>query len=477
MRVFKTFPVLSALLLAGCANFTPDAGISTVQNIAKSELGQDVVKIQNELDAVTVDKRVNGLLKRVLTADQAVQIALLNNRGLQASYNQLGISEARFVASTLPPSPVIGISSISGDFNLELERRLIANILSLATLSARKEIAEVKFKQAQLKAALDTLILAAKTRHAYYNLVASNQLVGYLVQAQSAASVTSVLFKKLGETGAVNKIEQGREHVFAAEVLGQLAKARLRQAQEREKLTRLMGLWGEKTVFKVPSSLPPLPKKPQAVATIEMQAVKRRVDLQMARLELEIVAKQFDVTHATRFIDLFNLTGYSLIERSTKINNGIVERERLSRLGIEAELQIPIFDFGETRLKEAQETYSQAVNMLADKAVNVRSEAREAYRTYRGSYDIARHYQVEVLPLWKIIFEESQLQFNGMLFDVTKLLADARLRIQANAAAIDARRDYWLANADLKSAIIGGTLNSAESSSPSSNVASSGSAE
>jgi outer membrane protein TolC len=477
MRLFNIFSLLPAILVAGCANFTPDGGLSTAKNVVKTELGQDIVKINDEVDAVAVDNRVRILLKRVLTADQAVQIALLNNRGLQASYNQLGISEARFVASTLPPSPTIGISSVSGDFNLELERRLLANILSLATLPARKEIAESKFKQAQFKAALDTLTLAAQTRRAYYNLVASNQLVGYLVQAQSAASVTSTLFKKLGETGAVNKIEQGREHVFAAEVLGQLAKARLRQAQEREKLTRLMGLWGDKTSFNVPSSLPPLPPKPQAVATIEMQAVKRRVDLQMARIELDTVAKQLGATEATRYINLFNLTGFSRIERSTKINNGIAERDRVSRLGIEAELQIPIFDFGETRLKEAQETYSQAVNMLADKAVNVRSEAREAYRTYRGSYDIARHYQVEVLPLWKIIFDESQLQFNGMLFDVTKLLADARLRIQANAGAIDARRDYWLASADLKSAIIGGGVSSTESSTSTQSAAASGNAE
>ncbi|MBY0611223.1 MAG: TolC family protein [Beijerinckiaceae bacterium] len=448
--------ILSASLLAGCASFTPDGGISVAQNVVRTELGQDVVKINTDADAASVDVRVKTLLKKPLSADRAVQIALLNNRGLQAAYNQLGISEAAYVAATLPPSPTISFSSISGDRALELERRLVGDILALATLPARSEIAAGRFRQAQLKAAYETLSLAVQTRRAYYDLVASNQLVGYLVQAQAAAGTTSELFKKLGETGAVNKIEQGREHAFTAEVLGQLAKARLRQAQERERLTRLMGLWGESIAFTVPSALPSLPRRPLASASIEMEAVKRRVDLQMARVELETTGKALGAASTTQFVNLFSLTGYNRLERTTKINNGVAERERLNRFGIEAELQIPIYDFGETKIREARESYLQSVNLLADKAVTVRSEAREAYQKYRGTYDIARHYQGEILPLWQGIYNESQLQFNGMLFDVTKLLADARLRIQANAGAIDARRDFWLADADLKAAIIGG---------------------
>jgi len=467
--------LLSASLLAGCASFTPDGGISVAQNTVRAELGQDVVKISTEADAAAVDVRVKQLLKKTLSAERAVQIALLNNRGLQAAYNQLGISEAEYVAATLPPNPTISLSSLSGDRDLELERRLVGDILALATLPTRSEIAAGRFRQAQLKAAYETLSLAVQTRRAYYDLVASNQLVGYLVQAQAAAGTTSELFKKLGETGAVNKIEQGREHVFNAEVLGQLAKARLRQAQERERLTRLMGLWGEDVAFKVPFVLPALPKRPQASASIEMEAVKRRVDLQMARIELETTGKTLGATEATRFVDMFALTGYNNLERVTKINNGVAERERTNRFGVQAEFQIPIYDFGESKVRAARETYLQSVNLLADKAVNVRSEAREAYQKYRGTYDIARHYQGEILPLWQGVYNESQLQFNGMLFDVTKLLADARLRIQANAGAIDARRDFWLADADLKAAIIGGGFSSNKPEAVASSAAGAGS--
>ena len=92
-------------------------------------------------------------------------------------------------------------------------------------------------------------------------------------------------------------------------------------------------------------------------------------------------------------------------------------------------MQIPIFDFGEARVRKAGETYMQAVNRLIEKAVNVRSEAREAYRNYRSGYDLAGHYRREVLPLRKIISDETLLRYNAMQIDVFALLAEARQRI------------------------------------------------
>jgi outer membrane protein TolC len=104
----------------------------------------------------------------------------------------------------------------------------------------------------------------------------------------------------------------------------------------------------------------------------------------------------------------------------------------------------------------AEQTYMQAANKLAEKAVNVRSEAREAYVSYRGTYDIARQYIANVLPLRKIIQDEALLQYNGMLIDVTQLITDARARILSNVAGINARRDAWIAHTDFKHALIGG---------------------
>ena len=182
---------------------------------------------------------------------------------------------------------------------------------------------------------------------------------------------------------------------------------------------------------------------------MEVEAVRRRVDLQIARLEVEAVAKSYGLTQATRFINLLEVSG---IEKRVREPSGDSATER----GIGIEFEVPLFDFGEARLREAEATYMQAVNRLTAKAVSVRSQARESYLLYRSSYDIARHYQREVLPLRKIISEETLLRYNAMQIDVFSLLTESRERIASSIAAIEAQRDFWLADGTLFAVVLGG---------------------
>ena len=248
----------------------------------------------------------------------------------------------------------------------------------------------------------------------------------------------------------MNKIDQARKQVFYAEITGQLGLARQRMETDRERLIRSMGLWGRNLSFVLPGTLPTMPRRPYTEPTIETEAVARRVDIQVARIELTALAKSYGLTQASRFVNLLELSGI----RKTKEIRATGEKEKPR--GFEAELQIPIFDLGETRVRSAEQTYMQAVNRLVEKAVNARSEAREAYRRYRASYDIARHYRDEVVPLRKIISDETLLRYNAMLIDVFDLLIEARQRLAANSQAIEAQRDFWLASVDMHVAITGG---------------------
>ena len=117
---------------------------------------------------------------------------------------------------------------------------------------------------------------------------------------------------------------------------------------------------------------------------------------------------------------------------------------------------MPIFDFGEVRLRQAGESYMHAVNRLTEKAVNVRSEARDAYRSYRSTYDIAVHYRDQVLPLRQIITDETMLRYGAMQIDIFSLLTEARQRVAVNIAGIEAQRNFWLAITNLDAAVVGG---------------------
>ena len=171
-------------------------------------------------------------------------------------------------------------------------------------------------------------------------------------------------------------------------------------------------------------------------------------------MELDILALQLGLTRKTRFINALEVAGISRTEKSISPETG--SADKIKRRGFEFDVQIPIYDFGEARVRLAEESYMLAVNRLLERAVNVRSEAREAYQMYRGAYDIARHYEREILPLRKIISDETMLNYNAMIRDLFALLAEARARIVTNSQAIEARRDYWLASVDLQAAIVGG---------------------
>jgi len=437
-----------ASFMAGCASFSPDGGMTTVSRIAAVELGQEAVKIKDAAAAGGARLRTVRLLESTLSAEMAVQVALLNNKGLQAAYNELGISEARFVAATLPPSPRLTAAAVAGPSFIEVDAGIAAELIALLTLPERADIAVDRFRQAQLQAALATLRLAVETRRAYYRAVADTATIGFLEQARLTAEVGSDLAKKLGETGALSKLDQAREHAFYADLSAQLAQARLRQRTNRERLTRLMGLWGRDIAYRLPSSLPTLPRRPRTMETVEIAALERRIDLRVASLETQALAKELGLTNATRFVTTLELGGAGKYEtmRSETIRAG----------GIQGQIEIPIFDLGETRLREAREQYMQAVNRLGEKSVNVRSEARAAYQLYRGSYDIARQYQAQVLPLRQIVADEAQLRYNGMLTDLFQLLVDTRAQIDSNVAAIEAYRDFFIAASDLSAAISGG---------------------
>jgi outer membrane protein TolC len=435
-------------MLGGCAKFSPDGGMAPVAEYVSTEIGHDAVKVASPSVTQTVKQRVQALLSKPLTVDAAVQLALLNNRGLQAEYNTLGIAEVAFVEASLPPNPTLTFERISAPGDLEIERRLIANILALFLAPARRDMARSGFEAARFRAIEATFRLAADTRRAYYRAVAALQTVGFLEQARVAADAADALTRKLGGTGAATKLDQARAGAFHAEVSNQLAQARMRAKTERENLTRLLGVLTADMDYQLPRELPDLPIRLPSSGEIEAAAIRKRVDLIAARLELQRLAKLLGLTEATRFVSVLELSGISGYRRT--------ESERALPIGYELEIQIPIFDLGEVNVRRARETYMQAVNRLAERAVNVRSEVRSAYQILRGTHDISRQYRTQILPLRKTINEQALLAYNGMLIDVFDLLTTSRESTLTNIAAIAAKRDYFIASVDFQAATIGG---------------------
>jgi outer membrane protein TolC len=422
-----------------------------VEQAVKERTGADTKWAKSEDEANTVRGRVKELLAKPLGPTSAVQIALLNNPGLQASYAEVGIAEADLVQASRWRGPTFSFARLRRGDEIETERGVFFDVLGLLTIPLSVKSQEKRLESIQHRAAGEALRVALQTRKAWFEAVAAQETARYMEQVKESAEASAELARRMAETGNFPKLTQAREQAFYAETTAQLARARHNATAARERLSRLMGLWGEDLRFELPDRLPELPKAVREGGDLEAQALAQRLDVQGARREAESVAQSLGLTKATRFIDLLEVG----LLRNTETG---LERQE----GWEIEFGIPLFDFGAARTTRAERLYMQAVNRTIETAIDARSEVRETYSAYRTAFDIARHYRDEIVPLRKRISEEVLLRYNGMLMSVFELLADSREQVAAVNAYIEAVRDFWFADADLQTALTGRSPGSAQ---------------
>ena len=447
MANHRTVAILgAALAVGGCATFSPDGGFDAVARATRELAGKELRRVKTEDDQVAIDTRVRELLQNPLGAEDAVQLAVLNNKGLQASFQELGISEAEMVGAGRLPNPHFSMKRSTGQGQIAIEQALTFNVMSLLTIPLASEVERRRFARTQSQVTMEVLRLAADTRKAYFAALAAEESVRYMRQVKLAAEAGAELARRMAQVGNWNKLNQAREQSFHADATLQLARADQMATSTREQLTRSMGLWGEQIQFRLPERLPDLPKAPEELANAEALGMERRIDLRMVKLDAQAQAKNLGLTKVTRFINVLELG--PLREKDG-------DRGDPWKRGYEISFELPIFDFGGARVARAEATYMQSINRAAEAAVNARSEIREAYKNYRASYDIARHFRDEVVPLRKRISDENLLRYNGMLIGIFELLADARTQIVGVNASIEALRDFWMARADLDMALIG----------------------
>ncbi|KVD82526.1 RND transporter [Burkholderia sp. ABCPW 14] len=444
LRICAAAAVLA--FAAGCTTFSKDGGFGAVSTAASERLGKDAVLVKTDADRDAVAHRTRELLSKPLSVDGAVQIALLNNRGLQASYAELGLSEADLVQAGRLPNPGFTFSRTRSSNDLSIGRTFSMGVLSILTLPLATKIEGRRFEQTKLETADAMLKVAADARRAYVEAVAAAQAATYAEQVKDSADAGAELARRMRQAGSFSRLDYAREQAFSADAIAQFANARQRAVAAREKLTRMMGLWGASAEYELPDRLPDLPAERPQLDGLERFAMENRLDIQAAKLRTQGVATSLGLTQATRFVNALDV-GF--------LDN--YETDKGHEHGYEISVEIPLFDWGGAKVARAKASYLQSANRLAQTAIDARSEVRESYAAYVTRYDVAKHYRDEVVPLRKTISDEMLLRYNGMLVSVFELLADARDQVGAVNGYIDALKDYWLAETDLQQAV-GGRL-------------------
>lgn len=460
----------AAAALAGCASVSPDGLRGDVARLTAGRIAgaEAALPATGPAARVQAQEAVTRWLAEHLTQDSAVRIALLNNPGLQARLAALGVADAERVQALTLPNPHLSLGRFANSHEREIERTLAFSVLDLITLPWRTERQAERLQIATLQTAQDAVTLAAETRRAWLRAVAAEQVAAAHERMAEAAEAGAELARRMVQVGNWSRLQLAREQAVLHEANSQRARTRLAAATAREDLNRRLGVWGTQAQYKLAPQLPPLPATALPADGIEATALRERLDVQAARRQLDTQAARQGWSRAGAVFGDIGLA-YS---RNTATERDGAHRD-ITR-GWELELPLPLFDWGGAARSRAQAEVEQAAAHLKDTSVRARSEVRSAWLTYRTALDLARQQRSEVVPLRQFISDETTLRYNGMLSSVWDMLAEARNSTQAVANAIEAQRDFWLAETDLQLALTGTSLGSspgALNSLPSGNAA------
>ena len=447
---------LSALglaVLTGCASVSLEQNIGRVNDEAGSftEGKLALARTQEERDQRA--QAAQALLAQPLGQKETVQLALVNSPSLQALLAQGWAESADAAQVGRIANPIFSFERMTAGTELDLGRALSFGLLDLLTLPARHGIATRRIEQSQLRLTSDVVDQVTRVRQAWVRAVAAQQSLQYAKQVYDSAEAGAKLAKRMQGVGNFNRITRAREQAFYADAATRLSTAQHQVTASREELVRLLGLdESQAQALTLPKRLPDLPKQaldPQAVGSL---ATRARLDIRLAQAALDGAAKAQGLNMVTSFTDI-ELTG----RRNTTFDNA--EGTRSTARGWEIDVRLPLFDWGGMQRDAMNARTLAAANQLEGTVRSAGSSLRESYSAYRTAYDVARHYRDEVVPVRKVIAEENQLRYNGMLISAFELLADARDQVGAVTAALDAQQQFWLADAALQASVIGRPTN------------------
>lgn len=440
--------LMLGLLSTGCTSVPAKGGFDHVEQNVQQRIGQRVHWNQGGPEDKEVADAVTALLQRPLTVDDAVQVALLNNRRLQATYEALGVTQAslvqagllqnpRFSGSYLPavesgPLPVIGLE-------------LAQDFMDLFFIGMRKGIAASEFEASKARVSAAVLDKAGETRVAFLEYQAAEQFMEMRRLVADAAVASFDVSRKLFDAGNITKLALASERANLSQAMLDLAGAQATVLSQRERLHRLMGLWGaHDTAWRTAGRLPDVTKDEIELQNLERRAIAQSLDLAEARAQIEVAARRAGLTKWSTIL--------SDIEIGVAADR---EDDGAWHVGPSVSLQIPIFDQGQAKNAAAAAELRRVSQDYAAQAIELRSAARASRDRLVAARERATYCREVLLPVHDEVLRESQLQYNAMQIGVFQLLNTKRDVIEAGIQYIEALRDYWIARANLELILAG----------------------
>ncbi len=441
-KKLKTVALLSTVLvITACTSVPEDGGVSGVEEVFGDRVDSSY-RLPRLGEALPISMEdVSAILQNPLSLADAERISVGANPIVKVKLANVGIAEADYAQAGRMENPGLTYERYSKDDN---SASLLFDIGGLVLMPLKRQMEARRLEVARYKAATDVLDHIAMTRKAWINAVAEKQQTALIERAVEAVETSNKLTRQMTALGHSGVVEAAQSELVVGSMQTTLIKQRLAEGAARESLIRQLGLWGDRTrLLKLPDRLPKVPAEQLDIPAVEQQAIEGRLDVQMAKFNIEGMAKNLKLTQLNPFL--------SAIEVGPVQEKSGGETER----GYEIELRLPIFDAGGVQTRKARIAFEQAQAQAESTAVSAASAARAALASYRSSWEVANHMENQLLPLRQRITSEQLLKYNGMLISVFDLLSDLLSATNMEAEYVNAVRTFWIADTNLQSVLTG----------------------
>lgn len=440
-RLLGSFLTIGIAGAAGCAHVPTDSGFDDVEHAVAERTGHRVHWNRGSTSDQAVAATVRSMLAEPLSTDEAVQIALLNNRNLQAAYEELGVAQADIVQAGLLRNPIFDaeVRFVEGGGGTGLELAVVQDFLDVFFIPLRKRIAENAFEAAKLRVTGAVIDLAGQVRTGYFACVAAGQMLELRQSVAASTEASYDLARRLRAAGNITELDLANERALHEQAKLDLARAEATVLEARERLNVLLGLWGEAVYWTAVQRLPDLPDEEVATDGIERHAVEASLELAATRNEIEAAARTLGLRRR-----------FALLPEAEAGIAGEREPEGEWAVGPAFSAPIPLFDQGQARTLAARSAFDRARHRYAAAAIEVRSAARGARNRLLADRARVVYYRQVILPLRREITRQTQLQYNAMQLSPFQLLQAKQEEIDAGAAYVEALRDYWITKSQLE---------------------------
>lgn len=486
----KSLPMLCAGLMAvGCNQSNSKTRIEQAMDLAEGQTGQRPPWTEVWDAAPPIWEEGS-----VLTQEEAVALALRNNRQLRADLETIAQADAQLLQAGLLSNPMLNLMIMfpagGGRSMLWANGLPQMPLQDLWLIPARKKVAKAELQSAVLRVADGAVGTAASVKTTYARLQYLQRAIELTRENLEIVRQSTEVIRVRQTSGQATQVQTNLSDIRAMRMKSELIGMESEYRAGKRELLATMGLASASADWIV-EPLAPLPEEWLAQTDEEqltVVAADQRLDLKAAEWEIQAAQAEIGLNKREGWPDLALGLGFQR-DPAPQSNNpswagragntavrGLVDRamgmpsapmlgepfqpkmrEVKWSVGPMMEMELPIFDWNQAGIARARATHRQRIANYEALLQQTIETVRRSLVTLKQAHEQSRFYAESVTPAVEQNLELARRSYISGQEDLTVYLDVQEDLLRTRLSQIEFTRNYLVSRAELERAL-GGKL-------------------